>query len=168
MNSIATQGNGRPSPEDEGALPVLFSHSKDVYEAMLRTSSKQGYKEGGEDKEAVVYEGFLTKLVTEELRLAVPYYTTIMTALKKMGCARQLRRGGSTSPSQWVLYHEPTEELYRDKVQRWRKPIGQNATRLDALEANLLQVGRRVSDLEAILHRELSEQEESEDTDVLS
>jgi hypothetical protein len=57
----------------------------------------------------IVWEGMLTKFVTADMNLSVPYYTFMTRAMKKMGCIRQLRRGGGTSPSQWQLVREPTE-----------------------------------------------------------
>lgn len=62
----------------------------------------------------VVWEGFFTKLITEELNLSVPYYTTIRRELIRMECIRQLRRGGGSSPSQWELLRPPTVELWHN------------------------------------------------------
>src|SRR5882757_3836561 len=111
--------------QGDDTLPVLYQHCKDVYERMLTQSTKQEYKDGEEVKIAIVYEGFLTKLVTEQLHLSVPYYTSTIRALKKMGCMSQLRRGGSTSPSQWQLFREPTEELFRSTQKVKASPTSQ-------------------------------------------
>jgi len=143
---------------EEQALPVLYSHCKDVYNAMLRQSSKQTYVENGETKEAIVYEGFLTKLITEDLHLSVPYYTSIRNALKKMGCVRQLRRGGSTSPSQWQLYHEPTEELFITKAQGKRKTGSPYSNRLDVAENSIQALNNRVNTLENALRKLMDEE----------
>jgi hypothetical protein len=87
-----------PATKEKETLPALFEHSCDVYHAMLRVAHKEEYTENGETKYAIVYEGFLTKLITEApLNLAVPYYTTIRRALQKMGCIAQIRRGGSAT-----------------------------------------------------------------------
>jgi hypothetical protein len=68
---------------------------------------------------AIVYEGFLTTLVKEQLNLSVPYYTSIRNLLLDMECVRQLRRGGGNTPSQWLMIREPTAACY------WQKrPIG--------------------------------------------
>jgi len=58
----------------------------------------------------LIYEGFLTTLVTRQLNLSVPYYTSVTNVLKRMGCVRQLRRGGGSAPSQWLLIKEPQEK----------------------------------------------------------
>jgi hypothetical protein len=155
-----TGKTGRPSSE-EGTLPVLYSHSKAVYEAMLRSSSKQEFKDAdGQTKEAVVYEGFLTKLVTEDLHLSVPYYTSVMRALKKMGCVRQVRRGGSSSPSQWQLYFEPTEKLFVEKTKLTNKRSNAQSTRLEQCESNIQALNRRVTTLEAALQNMIKEEEQ--------
>jgi hypothetical protein len=127
---------------------------------MLRQSSKQEYKDDDNTmKEAVVYEGFLTKLVTEELHLSVPYYTTVMRALKKMGCVRQVRRGGSTSPSQWQLYFEPTENLFTEKAGVSNKRNTQT-TRLEQCEDSIQALNRRVSTLEQALQNLVREEQQ--------
>jgi hypothetical protein len=60
-----------------------------------------------EGVQSVVYEGFLTDLVKNKLNLSTPYYTKCRKALIAMGCISQLRRGGSSTPSQWLLIKEP-------------------------------------------------------------
>lgn len=96
----------KPKPGEEEPVPAVFLHCQAVYEAMFAKATKQG--------DSMVYEGFLTKLVTVELRLSVPYYTTITRALKEMGCIKPLRRGGSTTESQWEVCYEPTLEAYKE------------------------------------------------------
>lgn len=156
----SSQGKGA----EDGTLPVLYQHCLAVYEAMLQSSAKTTTIDGGVKQEAVVYEGFLTKLVTEQIHLSVPYYTSVMRALKKMGCCSQVRRGGSTSPSQWRLFHEPTEELFTSKVQKARNsPTSQHTTRLDTLEGNQIMLAKRVSEIEAILRNALDEGKEEQD-----
>lgn len=152
----------------EATLPVLFYHAKAVYDEMLNQSTMQTYRDGGEEKEAVVYEGFLTKLITEDLHLSVPYYSSVLAALKKMGCAAQLRRGGSTSPSQWQLFTEPTEALFKDKYLGGKKrhgPTSQYSTRLDQVEDNMAQVMKLVHEHDAIL-RKIIEREAQEENGV--
>jgi hypothetical protein len=60
----------------------------------------------------IVYEGFFTALITQKLNLSTPYYTSVKNALIRMGCISQLRRGGSTTPSQWELHWEPSLEAF--------------------------------------------------------
>jgi hypothetical protein len=95
-------------------LPVLYQYCRDVYDKMLAQAFKVGGRDGsdGYEPEMIVYEGRLTDLITKEMHLSVPYYTHTMRELKRMGCVRQLRRGGGTSPSQWEMLHEPTPELW--------------------------------------------------------
>src|SRR4051794_10906529 len=96
------------------ATPVLFLHCRQVYDAMMQQAFKTGGGEttDGPEPEMVVYEGRLVQLITRDLHLSVPYYSHVRTALMRMGCIRQLRRGGGGSPSQWELIHELTEELF--------------------------------------------------------
>jgi hypothetical protein len=75
----------------------------------MRSESKPRTIEGSH---ALVYEGFLTHLITQDLGLATPYYTSVMNRLKKMGCVRQLSRGGGPTPSQWELITEPTLDSF--------------------------------------------------------
>jgi hypothetical protein len=87
----------------------------------------------------------LTKLVCEDLGLAVPYYTAVTRKLKDMGCIRQLKRGGGSSPSQWELIREPTADLWNDLPQD---------TPVEGLDSQLLQMladqGRRIGRLEKL------------------
>ena len=82
------------------APPANFEHCQNVYKAMLSNSTRI---EG-----VIVYSGFLTKLITQELSLSVPFYTSLMRELKRMGCVKQLKRGGGTAPSEWELVKAPT------------------------------------------------------------
>jgi len=92
----------------------------------------------------IVYEGFLTTLITSKLNLSVPYYTSVRKALMRMGCIRQLRRGGGTAMSQWELIYEPTLEAFLDQeVKKPRQP-----TRLDAANEQIEALINRVSELE--------------------
>jgi hypothetical protein len=95
--------------EQEMEAPVaVFRHSLTVYREM----EQQGKVVKVEDTSMLVYEGKLVELVTDTCDLSIPYYTKVTKALKGMGCARQLRRGGGNSPSQWELITEPTPELF--------------------------------------------------------
>lgn len=107
----------------ETAPPALFEHCCTVYDAMLSEAkqipiqepvvgSSSDIEERQElEQHIIVYEGFLTKLFSN-LHISVPYYTTVRTALMNMGCIKQLRRGGSSSPSQWEMIYEPTLEAF--------------------------------------------------------
>lgn len=99
------------TPERQQAL---FGHCVKVYNAMKDDENSQQVNTE-EGNTVTLYTGFLTRLF-EDLGLSVPYYTDVMGALKRMDCARQMRRGGGTSPSQWILLREPTEALYNEMI----------------------------------------------------
>lgn len=138
---------------ETSAPPALFDHCVNTYKAMLDSAKSVTTGDDGEDVELsddrlpnsiIVYEGFLTHLVTVELRLSVPYYTSIRKKLMEMGCIRQLKRGGGNSPSQWELIFEPTLEAFtkatpkktptQDKDAMLRDQVAQLAQRVSSLE----------------------------------
>lgn len=83
--------------------PALFEHACNVY-ADMEKSAKPVAHQG---QEILVYEGHLTQLF-KGLRLSVPYYTAIKNQLIGMGCIEQMRRGGGSGMSKWVLWKTPT------------------------------------------------------------
>jgi hypothetical protein len=91
--------------EENEAPPAAFAHITAVWSAMKADATKT--------EEGLVYEGYMTKLITEKLKLAIPYYTTVTQALKGMDCAQQLQRGGGSSASRWLLKKEPKLDEYR-------------------------------------------------------
>jgi hypothetical protein len=99
------------------AVDAIFGHTCSVYEAMFERATRVPI-DGLENQYMVVYEGRLVNLVTQELYLSVPYYSRVTQLLKKMGCARQLKRGGGSSNSQWELVKEPTLEDYLALVEK--------------------------------------------------
>jgi hypothetical protein len=117
------------------APPALFGHCQKVYEEMLNDATPHGGM--------IVYEGFLTQLVTGKLNLSVPYYTAIRSTLTSMGCIRQLRRGGSTTPSQWELIYEPDLEAFMNvqpKKERKANKYEQQQEVVDNLIARVNQL----------------------------
>lgn len=137
--------NKTKEEQSSGAPPALFEHCVNVYKAMFdeaRAVNKGSERsddpdENTEELQVIVYEGFLTQLITGRLNLSVPYYTTVMQALRNMGCVRQLRRGGSTTPSQWELIYEPNLKAFMEqKPEKARRPTRQDIRdqRLDELE----------------------------------
>jgi len=153
--STAEAVERKPGPLGDDVLPILFDHCKAVYRAMFDRAEKRYADEplnaggpaeiaalGNDNQDAMlVYEGHLTRLFTE-LRLSVPYYSSVTKELKRMGCIRQLRRGGGNSPSQWELIQEPTEELY--KIGTRNDPpktiVGQMQQQLNSVNNRLLRV----------------------------
>ena len=92
-------------PDTETAVPpALFEHVSTIYNAMA-----EGVEEDKDGNK--VWTGFATHLF-KEYDLSVPYYTQVMRMLQAMDCLRQLRRGGGTAPSKWLLNQEPSMELF--------------------------------------------------------
>lgn len=86
--------------------PAMWDYAYKTYMAMLdqsKTTEEAGVVH-------VVYTGFISGLMFDDLNVPVPYYGKILKALKAMGCVTQLRRGGGKSPSQWELWKTPTVE----------------------------------------------------------
>ena len=130
--------------------PAILGHCISVYKAMEEQSKEdpQGHK---------YFEGAVTRLITG-IGLSNPYYSQVMTALKKMECIRQGRRGGGGMGSVWYLLQEPTEELWSANAENLKTNKSQKATQTNMQEleqrqrAMLQQVGRleqRVAVLEA-------------------
>src|SRR6266496_1675165 len=137
----------------EGSVSTLFSHCQNVYNLMLKQSAQIDL-ETDEPEYMTVYEGMLTKLITVELNLSVPYYTSILRALKRMGCVRQIRRGGGTSASQWELICPPTEEAFL-LVRPRRAPKKGNQ---EMLQDQINALNGRVLVLEKALERLVEEE----------
>jgi len=146
------------TPEDD-APPALFEHCKNTYQAMLAEAKRVPVNTTADDETVeyiVVYEGFPTRLITGKLNLSVPYYTSIRAALLRMGCVRQLRRGGSSTPSQWELIYEPTLEAFlkqvptkvpkQDKAAEARQQISALAARVSALETQQIEIIKFLSE----------------------
>lgn len=121
-------------------MPAMFLHSINVYNTMRTEAAIVEWVSGGR---MLVWEGFLTKL-TRGLGLSTPYYTAVRRDLTRMGCIRQLRRGGGSSPSQWELIKAPTEDLYKNsKVQPTKEK-----TRLDTIMQQIKDVHTRLTVVE--------------------
>lgn len=131
---------------DENAPPALFEHCCRAYEAMLAEARRIPVVTGSDDESAynIVYEGFFTRLITGKLNLSTPYYSSIRDALMNMGCIRQLRRGGSTTPSQWELIREPSLEAFMNQMPT-KTP---KQTKEDATQAQILALADRLSHVE--------------------
>lgn len=123
--------------QEEQVMPALYHHAVRVYAAMSEKATMV-HADGDSSTVMLVFEGFLTHLF-EQLNLSVPYYTTVRQALLRMGCIRQLKRGGGNSPSQWELICEPTREAFGETGAR--KP---RRTRVDVLEHQVLDLQREL------------------------
>ncbi len=141
------------TPDDTNLekVPSLYEHCVSVYDGMFEKADLEQLEAGNnaeEVQEILVYTGFLTRLITKDLHLSVPYYTSTTRRLKAMDCIRQLRRGGSTTPSRWAVLQPPTLEAFnrtRDKGTTQRKPIDQQISdlskRLSVVEEVLIPEG---------------------------
>jgi HAMP domain-containing protein len=132
--------------ETEAPPKALFDHCQNAYKAMLSQAKVVVDPSSMEEEpiQLVVYEGFLTHLITQELSLSVPYYTSVRKALINMGCIKQLRRGGGTSPSQWELITEPTLDAFTAQEPK-KKPA---QTKQAFLQEQIDSMNTRISELE--------------------
>ena len=133
----------RDRQEVKFEVPVSqnYRYCSNVYRVMKKESFHHA------ESNQIIWEGFFTKLITEDLGLSVPYYSTIRRELIRMECIRQLRRGGGSSPSQWALLREPTEELWHNspakrmqtnsKQEQNAGQIGDLIKRLEILEQHM-------------------------------
>jgi hypothetical protein len=120
-----------------------FRYCQNVYKVMDEEAHDH-IPEDDSSKSMRVWEGFFTKLITDRLSLSVPYYSTIRTNLMRMGCIRQLRRGGGSAPSQWELLRPPTEELWFNSPSR----RSYQTSKTEANSEQLNDINRRVKILE--------------------
>lgn len=118
---------------------MLFDHCVKVYKAM----TDESHLDQIDGQPVRVYEGHLTKLVAD-LNLAAPYYTSTKNALIDMGCISQLRRGGGTAQSKWILIMWPTEELFNETPELNKPGKGKMAV----IEQQLRDVKKRMDRLE--------------------
>lgn len=125
---------------ETSAPPALYDHCCRTYNAMLEESHLVQNEEQG----VLVYEGFLTRLITSKLNLSVPYYTSIRNRLIEMGCIRQLKRGGGSAPSQYEMIYEPSLEAFM-KAEPAKVP---KASRADAADEQIRNLAMRLSELE--------------------
>ena len=151
----------RPGRKSEGdtSPQANYMHCHTVYKAMMDEATMRTDEDTGRDM--VVWEGMLTTLITGRCSLSIPYYSKITTALKDMGCIRQIKRGGGSAQSVWELITEPTEELYNERPAAKKLP---RQDRLTQQAAQINSLNNRVGALEHALQRFLDyEQENTED-----
>jgi len=123
---------------DDTVPPALFEHVTTIYTAMKSTA------EDSESGVGKVWTGFATHLF-EEHNLSIPYYTQVMRMLQAMDCLRQLRRGGGSAPSKWLLVQEPTMELFDRACAIPGAYRGSKSAQTDQM---LRDLSNRVGDLE--------------------
>jgi hypothetical protein len=123
----------------------LFRHCEVIFKEMQSQSTVRVIDGNAE---SLVYEGKLVELVTETCGLPVPAYSKATQALKGMGCARQLRRGGGSSGSQWELIMPPTLELFEEYTSQVapEPEVPEYAT-----QQQVLDLGKRMQTIEKAL-----------------
>lgn len=145
---MTTQATTPPEEEEFSPAPAMYEHCRRTYQEMLAQSRSiidTAPDEGSDEStHIVVYEGFLTHLVTQKLNLSVPYYTSIRRNLVRMGCIRQLKRGGGSSPSQWEMIYEPTEDAFM----RTQPPKSTKPSKDEQVQEQIRNLSARVSELE--------------------
>lgn len=142
MGNDAEYLSDRGEVKFEVPVSQNYRYCVDVYERMKQTAQTLSAQQTG-SVEMTVWEGFFTKLITEELNLSVPYYSTVRRELIRMECIRQMRRGGGSSPSQWELLQPPTEEL-------WHSAPPKRAQTHSKQDATAGQVGDLIKRLERL------------------
>lgn len=136
----------------EVTVPQNYNYCCKVYELM---EAEQVPVKADDGSLMRVWEGFFTKLITERLQLSVPYYSAIRGHLIRMGCIKQLRRGGGSSPSQWELLRPPSEALWHSAPVR----KGHVTSRQEMSDSQINDLTKRMSRMEenfAILMQTLS------------
>lgn len=127
--------------------PALYNHCEQIWEALIKTAKPTEI----DGQHVAIWTGFMTKLFEEE-HFSVPYYTSVTSALKNMGCIRQLRRGGGSSPSEWMLIHAPTYDLYKAFEGTPSLRSGVVSKRNQAIEQALRDLNRRLTVVEEYLN----------------
>lgn len=127
--------------------PAMFEHAVRVYDAMALEAKLD------DDFDQLVYEGHLTQLF-KKLLLSTPYYTSIKNKLAAMGCIEQIRRGGGSGTSRWVLWRAPDLETW--KAADARKPrVGNKFLAQEQRIKDLIKMcsdhEARITQLEALL-----------------
>jgi hypothetical protein len=121
---------------------------------MIREAKIVELSEPDEEGDLVVWEGMLTALITQKMNLSVPYYTHVTRALKRMGCIRQLKRGGGTAPSQWELITDPTPDLF-EKAQPPK--VDKPTDKYSLLQQQVTDQNKRILNLEKALEHFINE-----------
>jgi hypothetical protein len=142
MGNDAEYLSDRGEVKFEVPVSQNYRYCVDTYNRMAATAQTLSAQQTG-SVEMTVWEGFFTKLITEELNLSVPYYSTVRRELIRMECIRQMRRGGGSSPSQWELLQPPTEEL-------WHNAPPKRAQTNSKQDATAGQVGDLIRRLERV------------------
>jgi hypothetical protein len=125
------------------APPRLYEHACRVFDEMRKRAKPQRISDGGSERHALVYEGFMTQLF-RELNLSTPYYSRILRRLQRMKCIMQLSRGGGNAPSRWELLKEPEYASFAEAENARRR----TPTRLGMMEQRVIDMNERLIALE--------------------
>jgi hypothetical protein len=144
------------SETEAEVTPALFDHAVRVFEEMQNRSRTEEVDNADDPSGYVqvkVYEGHLTRLFAD-LQIANPYYTKIRNALVGQNCIEQLRRGGGSAMSKWIVRHPPDEETFRAILERRHgAPKGKNQVleqRVRDLTRQVNDYGQRIDDLQLL------------------
>lgn len=141
---------------DDNTPAALYLHCVNVYNRMLQ-EARVVTDVGDGSEPMVVWEGMLTALITSKMNLSVPYYTHVTRSLKKMGCIRQLKRGGGTAPSLWELITDPTPELFAELDNNPTQQARKTTDRFSLLQQQVIDQNRRLLVLERAFEKIIEE-----------
>lgn len=136
--------NENNTDTDTAAPPSVYLHTRDVFFLMKDAARMEEQPDGSK---LLIWSGHLTKLITgPPLNLPIPYYTEIRSALMAMGCATQIKRGGGTAISRWVLHKYPTVEEFK----RWdnSRNSKRRVSKVALLEQRVNDMNTRMEGLE--------------------
>lgn len=148
--------------DEDKPMKALYEHCVTVFEEMqeeavpeettqINQAGAAGTPTAGDvQTEAngyLIWTGHTTQ-VFARLGLATPYYTSVMQALKKMGCVEQVKRGGGNSMSKWRLVRPPEESIF-EAAEKLKTPVGGTQK---ALEQQVRDLNKRVLKLEDWQH----------------
>jgi hypothetical protein len=124
-------------------IAVLYEYCEQVYKMMLEQATPTN--RGGDAM--MLWEGFLTTLIVKDLKFSTPYYSYIRGGLVRMGCIRQIRRGGAATPSLWEIITEPTEEAFREASE----PAVSKAKKESSTDQRIRDLAQRMDDMQEVI-----------------
>ena len=143
----------QPEAAEDRMMPALWTYVAKVYRQMEDEAEVERLAGDlqGEEEEAtgLVYTGHLTSLF-QGMGIPNPYYTSVTRALKLMGCVIQLRRGGGTARSKWLLVAPPSEESFMD-ADAGSKTARAHKGKVAILEQRVRDLTKRVVALEDLI-----------------
>lgn len=125
---------------------ILFDHCQSIWNAMddKATDVKRDPEDENSETDRT-YEGHLTRLF-QQVGMSAPYYTSVMRALKEMGCVEQTRRGGGNAKSRWLLVNVPTKESFEATTGRRFR-----GGRINMMEQGIREMSQRLLVVEKAL-----------------